>query len=42
MQVRYQAALRPVNQRVRIIVHPFGNVKGKFSEEISFSIQNDQ
>ena len=29
MQVRYQAALRPVNQRERIIVHPQKNVKGK-------------
>jgi hypothetical protein len=29
MHVRYQAALRPVNQRGRIIGHLTGNVKDK-------------
>jgi hypothetical protein len=31
MLVRYQAALRPVNQRVGIMVYPCFIVKGKFS-----------
>jgi hypothetical protein len=37
MQVRYQAALRPVNQRVRIIVHPLTKVKGKVDAAASSS-----